>query len=1600
MVKLRANLIKQTNANKVAEDFTSYCKSKSDCLYKNKKRKYHGWLNLTNLSQNNKVAQCGWDDGDCNHNTHYGIGGYHNVCPIAGLNGDYVWPAKLQFLNFSFEKNGITSTAKIKSIKVSFEHRMVAIDTGTGRIYDNFGPNFHAKNDYAVKIYFTKGSSVISEVKKSNSNPKLSKTKFDQVNYTFNNFSISDILNNNFALNIEYNHNYNTNPGIIYIKNVVIDVDYEDAKIFIEGSSDNNNLYTNTDTECCTEAIHTISAGYRNGNGVISPSNAPSILSSEIKCIEKPDGVTVKQLHLTNSNKQFKITDNSGIAGEKIIKYALSNHPDQQCILKYNAIIKPKPQYHFITTYKANEDFDSSKNYVVFNKGCASSIFIYIDSIANNPIELPVADKNNEINILDESAKRIFHDNIKTLSCGYHTLYIQRGNESFKEIQKNKVLILIKPMEYKFHVYTNENHQGELRFIQSKNNQTRYSEILLERIDDEPQEDIPTLYIFDETQPSLKTEVNNVKKGDIITYNIDKYYSGLFYLLIENDNECKNKTLRYPITIDSSHKQNYDYLFTRGEKGTAFDFDYLVAWEGDLIKEPLEIESINVSQSINDLKICSNSVQNGLSRIGTIELRITNKRSEVIKGIEIELNTLITNDKGKLEVTTSEWTDPNGIFNQFYSLFPEYNTTLIDNVKILNLTPDNDLVDEENVYLFIEQINENDTISIFLPYRSTVEKTVYLQYLLFEEPCFISPLENCNSESTEKEIQIDICDSMLTKMEISGNTDLLFLDDTYECPNECYTTKTSDGEGGITYKITNIDTNDFAETFSRTEIINSNELKPYGYIINNNYYALLDNNGNQIDVQENIPFLDSSGNPLYNPSTNEIVYKPNKLEWEQKEVIINKPMIGQNIYCTVTFPNNETVIYAIKTDKNGIANFFIQIPTNLDRTYSIEDLLETSLMFEFRGKKDYNSAVLTNQIINRNNIYDKNKNDVFLEYGNSFKRYKPGEIVKIPIIVSANIKTIQNHFYFNAELSDMGSSDQVTILYKICNITDNQGIFKTTFKTDDKQLVPNEISENIYCGILSNLKINATIDKKIVESSNLNIVHLNVENQQKKNKDVEIQINLGKIPESYMGDYDFIDIDIEQGDYSIIEENETKNIIVSWLIGDMAPFEKEKANIKIRAKNVGLSDIKIKSFDYLHNTNINIEDVGKSKCNKCDEKIMWRIKDSSWLTLKDLLNYDYVVTDMIYEDGEWKYILESLSNIRTLGDLNNAIMNLEYVNNEPVFERFTSDSHEKLEQNSLINIRGLLVGVLLSNGNIRYDNFSYLSKTAILLNIDQNDYLVGDYVTFSGNLTGIESVDNKTIIVNGQELITDSSGYFEGAVEARYIGSFAITATFDGDDHLRRSTISKSIEVNTSLERVLSDYDYVIMDITYDDNGFWKYETKPTSEISVVSDLNNAVKDLTFKNNIITFDKFSSELDISILNINSLSILKGLLLGLEYDNFEIRHESLDLLKNNIIQSVLSEYDYVVMDMTYQNGSWKYDTKPTSEITQPSDLNNAIKNLIVQGDSITFDRFSLSTNQSIDNERLLMNLEGLLIGLEYDNEEYNIKYETLNLSKNS
>lgn len=1166
-----------------------------------------------------KKTQCGTTDKR--------YGSKNEVQHIGSPTGDIPRPAMLHMYNF--DKSFLDTSSKIDHITITFDYRVVNVTDGGSLWTENL-----ASNELAIiqglDAWFGawNQSPKLSAVQHNNTKLKYEGKNKDgyiwkTITLKFKDISASDIFNSNFAFNLQFGMNCSeaSTPCFLYINNFKIEVTYESSKKYIEGKNSANSLYTSTEDGCYTTINQTIEAGYKNGKTKIAPSKAPAKLGSRIKLCNGPKGVTISKQSYNDNTAVFKITDKTNVAGEKTVTYCLDNDASTKVSLKYTAIKRPRPTYSFITEYKSQEDFNSSKAYVIFKNGCASSIKIYIDSINSTPLTLSVANQNSTTNLLNQNQIQAFHTRIKGLSCGYHTLYIQRGNETINEAKNNTVRVRILPMEYRFNIYS-ETDPTLKNFQQRKKNSPehpRYAPLKIQRIDDEPRAIIPSVSILDETNlTGSVTHWTNVKKGDFYKdsnnedYKIDLYYAGDYFLkVVEDNNTCVSQTPSMAqVSIASTHKQNYDYLFTRGEDATTFNFDYLVAWEGDNVKRPIITSDINLKHSFDDIRICSDSKEIGLSQIGLAELKVTNKtEDDDFKHVKIELNTLVKNDDDELEITTDEWLSLHGIFKDFYTLFYEFN--LNDNVTVENLTPDNDLVDEENVYLHIQDIPAGDTITIYLPYRSTVEKTVYLQYLLFEHVKEIHPISKCDVQvvDTTNEIILSVIDSMQTQLDITGNTDLLNLDDTYECPNECYTTTDVNNpkNNGITYTITNIDTNDFGEQNVKTEIINDNELEPYGYYYHSQYYDI--NTG--------------------------------PLQWTQEITTHNVNIGNQLIYAYIKFPSMEEKTIVQRTNNKGVTKFFIEIPNGIGRSYTIKELLSEVLYFKFKGVDNYAPSTKSegNNPLVQHDTPDNSKNNTIISYDNNYRRYKPGEIAYIPVSLVGEIKSIKNKLVFNAALQDSGSSDQVTVLYRICNIKDNKGVFKTIFKTNDKLLIPQEISKKIYCGMNTNIQLNSRLDKQIVEKEHLNILYINIANKDKVNKDVYVEINLGQVLPDFQGDYSFIDINIDVGDYAITDDN--GNIILTWLLGEMDEYQKNKAVIKIQAEHIGISDIQIRAYDYLHTPNGDVI-IRNSKCPKCqDEDTTYTIKNSPWEKIDGVwykkINGQYYQR-VLKDDGELKWI--------------------------------------------------------------------------------------------------------------------------------------------------------------------------------------------------------------------------------------------------------------------------------------------------------------------------------------------------------------------------
>ena len=93
------------------------------------------------------------------------------------------------------------------------------------------------------------------------------------------------------------------------------------------------------------------------------------------------------------------------------------------------------------------------------------------------------------------------------------------------------------------------------------------------------------------------------------------------------------------------------------------------------------------------------------------------------------------------------------------------------------------------------------------------------------------------------------------------------------------------------------------------------------------------------------------------------------------------------------------------------------------------------------------------------------------------------------------------------------------------------------------------------------------------------------------------------------------------------------------------------------------------------------------------------------------------------------------------------------------------------------------------------------------------------------------------------------------------------------------------------IENVLDGYDNIITNMTYS-NGVWSYTAKPVSQITKLSDLNNAAMNITYEDGIVSYDIFTSDSDHSDLTPQEVSSLNGILVSLSYENGIVKYEEL------------------------------------------------------------------------------------------------------------
>ena len=1182
-----------------------YCASRDDPRY------YHEWTNAIELTRGGET-QCGRPSNYyCDHATYYQIAGYRNTCPIAGCSGTYFQPAILQ-LELSknhLENHGIIEGTEMHSVTLNFSHRSLGVDVSNSSTSSNWGPNFCGFDKYpdlkVLKIYITNKQGLIKgNICVHNQNPPMK--GFGGVSATINGITYEDICDGH--INIEYQRNLSTDPGNIYIRDLNIRLEYTNAYPFLYGTQSVNEVYTSNVDKCRTYGAYLIEAGYENKSGRIPLSKAPKDLRNDV-IIEAPPGVTYTKEYVGNHQIWVNFKDTTNVKGIKFLKFYLKG-TDKMLVYGYEALKYKHPEIRLQTTYYKNHVAPSDILFVS-NDSCVSQIEFYINGFDTDPVcTLSEEDGHFDFtkdNIITKAANDAFYYAIaERVPCGFHNILIRMNKDqgyTWGSEQKFEIYVRGPVLELECYVDTqdaaDENPLNAplsfFNYVQNKQNESRI--IRIERVDDFPTRWKPTFIISTDsnyknvTPNSLNTINKGLQDGTIALdnnesakFDVSVRFPGRYSLnmesFVDNFPECPHYEHTVYIDIDPNHKQHHDEIFVRGEDSTSFDYEYLVAWEGDNIDEPIYVTDVNIGQSFRDIKLCveSESFFTGLSQIGMAKIKVTNISQRTLRNIRVELNVLAQNDdNGNYEITLDEFLKSDGIFRQLETNFNHYNKSNLGNLSIRNLpdSVDDDKIGEENVEILIdtleydEIIKEGDSIEILIPFMSRTDKKLRIQPLIFEEPFPLYLYEDCEFKDNPLEyFNLVVYDSILTNLEIEGETDLLETKTKY-CPNECFDTV-------LTYRITNIDSSNTEKLLARTDIINDANLIPYQVQFGNSNRTISMNT-----------ILDDDG-------------ENNRVKWSHNTKYKTKELGYAVIEAHIQFPNHDKYIQKARTNHKGQVIFDIKIPSTISKSYTLKSLLQNVIKFKYKGDVENQAGMLYidkyNNVINVSD--EKNdKNQIVINYQHTYKKYRPNDNVHIVLTVTCLQKYLDNTLIFYPQIQEVGQSDELTVYYKICNLHQegrdiynqpitkyNQGILRTTFKTNDYQLIENEIYKDIYAGIDTDLRHAMNIEKRIVEQNELNIINIEVANYVRDNKEVKCLIDLGPNINK-IGKYDIVEINIDDGNTQISEEdydtNGNQKVIINWLIGEMKADSTTNAQIILKGADIGLSDISVKTVDFL-----------------------------------------------------------------------------------------------------------------------------------------------------------------------------------------------------------------------------------------------------------------------------------------------------------------------------------------------------------------------------------------------------------------------------------
>lgn len=853
------NILPQKCEDYDANSFTGYEGWQGDPQYK------HWWRDLEYFIQGGEnECRCG-DPGTkfCNYRTEYGIAGYRNTCPIAGKNGTYATPATLRLSDYDFTSKNIKGKIKISSVNISYSHHNRGVNVGTGEESGIWGGQFSKVQIILYK--YNKSDIPSSPINSDLIEATIPIDEWGTVSTTFENEFALDTNTEDIAIDIEYFKVENTNPSIIRLRDLDINIEYtskaDEIVLEMSGSSgdrlitDNHRIRPEKDS-CRTSVAQKIKC-YEKGNEASAPEYKDLI---QINTMKLPSGVEYVE-EINDDGKTFTFRDYSGLesvaAPKEITYYTKTEKPLE---LK-TGFFAEKPTIPKIklqqTSFVKNELPEDGFDYLCVYNGCFEYVDMYIDNIQDESkhYKYPrLTMKDNQIkDPNDKNFGKRFYNTILGLDCGIHYLYFYVDDVKHSEFQ-------IEITSYNMSLLETGRKTNDGDNLKQNKKQGGYADncyIKLKRVDAFK---VPNSYkeeeggekIYGTFKVNVHNETTNEnyeidwKRNEEKIFDIGTYYSGKRSIKFSWDPGCGEiNTQTYEFYLEPQHRQYYDEFLIRSDE-TGFVVNSIAIQESDNYTFPIKANDIELKDKLTDVLYYGESCTTSLGKVGLGKLYIKNTKNEIVNNLYIEVNPTNNEDGSGKRNLPDEWFKK-GLLHNFEENFKHYNKDIIEKVDVIGLSIKDSWADGANVYIKVNKLEPGQEMLINIPFEGILHKTIRLEFFVFGRQMplyntykdFHEATEFSSELAKESSIKLSILDLIMNDLTIQRYGPNIkypeFLDFIEEDESKfpkCGIVECADYKGAkILYGITNIDSAKTHDGKFHAIIENSPELKPVGYTI-------------------------------------------------------------------------------------------------------------------------------------------------------------------------------------------------------------------------------------------------------------------------------------------------------------------------------------------------------------------------------------------------------------------------------------------------------------------------------------------------------------------------------------------------------------------------------------------------------------------------------------------------------------------------------------------------------------------------------------------------------------------------------------------------